>query len=218
MDITKIFDRYSISARLIPSAIIVIMWWLTYTPDFFSLFQENQILGLIWKALMAVIIWYTFSEVIRQTWRIIERLVYWWREKFPTALFLLWKKSLFDKKIEKQIKDKIKSEFDLNRRSEDFKRVSDIISLIRKKVWNGKLLLNYNIRYGFFRNLFWWLFLLELSIIVYSVFYINIFFQLNNIIVIVTNIVSYFMMKISANEYARNLLLEYFQIKENKWN
>ncbi len=216
MDITKVFDRYSISARLIPSAIIVIIWWFAYSPDFSFLFQENQILSLIWKALIAVIIWYTFSEVIRQTWRIIERLVYWWREKFPTALFLLWKKSLFDKKIEKQIKDKIKSEFDLNRRSEDFKRVSDIISLIRKKVGDGKLLLNYNIRYGFFRNLFWWLFLLEISIILYSVFYINNFYQLINIIVIVANIVSYFMMKISANEYARNLLLEYFQIKENK--
>ena len=209
MKISNLLDWYSIKARLIPAIIVLVASYLIFRPEINLDFLPDNINKYLWLSAILVVIWYILSETIRHMWKLLETIVYCNGKKMPTSLFLLWKKDLFEKDLAKKIKDKIKEDFDINRRSNNNSRVKDIVGLVRRKVWNWQLLLTYNTRYWFFRNLLWWLIFLELVVIAYSIFIKNIILNNINIWVIVIIVIWIIWMRMSAHEYAKNLFTEY---------
>ena len=80
----------------------------------------------------------------------------------PTTDFLLFLNSEYSKEYKHSIYTRIQQDFNLQLPTEkeqkenelnSRKRIAEAMSLVRKKVGSGKLLLQHNIEYGFWRNL-----------------------------------------------------------------
>ncbi len=81
--------------------------------------------------------------------------------KMPTTNFLMFSDDQYSKEYKLKIHERIKKDFDLSLSSEEEekreeeksrKKIVEAVSLIRKRVGEGALLLQHNIEYGFLRN------------------------------------------------------------------
>lgn len=161
------FDKYNRTAKLYPSVIILIPFLLFTVycdidnlKDVFDNLLGIRILGNI---TISIVLLYLLVQVNRFLGKFIfERYMFQNELEMPTTNFMLYSNLEFSHDYKTKLREQIKSDFQItipNEHSESDniidsrKRIVEAVGLIRQKVKNGRLLLQHNIEYGFFRNL-----------------------------------------------------------------
>lgn len=157
------FNQYNLQARIAPAIICAIPILLF---QYFFLSQEISIfiaflgnLKFAGNLTISIVILYFLSQINRYFSK-----TFFEKEKIyiPTTEFLLFSNSEYSNEYKIKIYEKLEKDFGLKLPTEkeqkkneinSRKRISEIISLVRRKIGNGKLLLQHNIEYGFWRNL-----------------------------------------------------------------
>lgn len=155
--------KYQLIARFFPSIIAAIpallFQYFFLNPEIENFVQYMGSLKFVGDITISIVILYFFS----QTNRLIAKSFFEKSETFlPTTDFLFFSNSEYSPDYKALIYNKIQDEFSLQLPSKEEqiadeinsrKRISEAISLVRKKVGSGTLLLQHNIEYGFWRNL-----------------------------------------------------------------
>ncbi|KAA6335238.1 hypothetical protein EZS27_016499 [termite gut metagenome] len=146
----------------------------------------------------------------------------------PTTKFLLYNDPKFSKEYKMRLREQIRLDFqivlpDENEEKADLsktrKKIVEAVGLIKSKVGNGRLLLQFNIEYGFWRNLIGG----SIFGILMSLFNIIYFFHKNNIVIGGISVFLAFSFAILlilhrpiinsfGSQYAERLFQEYLQL------
>lgn len=157
------FSKYSIQARIFPAIICAIpvlffqYFFLSKSiSDFLTFLGGLKFIGDI---TISIVVIYLFSQVNR----FISKTFFEKEETYmPTTDFLLFSNQEYSDDFKRNIYRKLENDFGMNMPNEreqsddesgSRKRIAEAMSLARKKVGSGKLLLQHNIEYGFWRNL-----------------------------------------------------------------
>ena len=162
------FNRYFLMARLMPAIICSVPFFLLY---FFFL---NASLGVFFQTLLSVP-WLggistgiAFIFLLTLVGRSISKDIFerrWFNSdetQMPTTNFLLHKDTEYSIDFKRKLHEKIRTDLEIEvftgameGRDETGarKRIAEAVALIRQRVKNGRLVLQHNIEYGFFRNL-----------------------------------------------------------------
>ncbi len=157
------FNKYTREARIFPtiiSAIPILLFQYSFSnkevSDFLVFLEKIEIIGNI---TISIVVLYFVSQLNR----FISKTFFEKKEIYmPTTNFLLFQNPEYSKEYKRSIYEKLEKDFDTKLPSKllqeedelnSRKRISEVTSLARKKVGNGKLLLQHNIEYGFWRNL-----------------------------------------------------------------
>ncbi|MCK4357899.1 MAG: hypothetical protein KAW92_04025 [Candidatus Cloacimonetes bacterium] len=226
------FDKYSRTARIYPSIIILIPF-LVFTiycdiENLKVIFDDLLKVKIIGNITISIVLLYLLSQINRFLGKFLfERYIFHNELEMPTTNLLLFSNSEFSKEYKIQIREKINSDFQLNMPSKQDesenlentkKRIVEAVGLIRQKVKNGRLLLQHNIEYGFARNLIGGA-ILGVVMSIFDVFY---FFKLNNVIIgwfsVVLTIFFLTLLVLHkpiinhlGNQYTKRLFQEYLQ-------
>lgn len=156
------FDKYSREARLFPAILdclpvyILVISFIDLFPDINTYFK--LFLGLAISSVFA----YLASDLVRNVGKALEEKVFGNEMSFPTTELLLHSNDRFSNDKKRKIYEKIKKDFNITLSTvhqegtdikEARKKIKEAIGLIRQRLGDGRLLLKYNIRYGFWRNL-----------------------------------------------------------------
>lgn len=156
------FDKYSKEARIYPiilSLLPLYLFLLSATNYFPSI---SIYLKLISGFFFCSLLIYLGSDVVRNLGKSLEAKIFKNELYFPTTLFLLHSNSRYSTAKKTKLYQKIYKEFGISlyslkkektKTNDAKKRIKEVVGLIRQKLGNGRLLLQYNIRYGFWRNL-----------------------------------------------------------------
>lgn len=158
----KNFDEYSLRARVFPCLIALLpLFLLGYLS--LSAFTDFGILKSVFSSsLFTVIALFLAADTVRNFGKRLEQKVFSNEFEFPTTYLLLHSNETFTKEKRRQIHTKMGSDFGctISTSKEEQEnlglakqRLKEAVGLVRQKVENGRLLLQYNIRYGFWRNL-----------------------------------------------------------------
>ena len=156
------FDKYSREARLFPAALDCLPLYILVI-SFTDLFPEvNTYLKLFFGLALSSIFAYLASDLVRNVGKALEEKVFGNEMSFPTTELLLHSNDRFSNEKKKKVYEKIKKDFNItlsttHQESTDIKearkKIKEAIGVIRQRLGDGRLLLKYNIRYGFWRNL-----------------------------------------------------------------
>lgn len=160
----QIFSKYSLEARIYPTIIGMIPFYLLqyiYFSNFiFSELFSAKIITNISSSLVAL---YFVSEFfVRFPSKLFEDKLFNKKIGFPTTEFLLFSNHEYTKSFKEKIRTKIKKDFsiilfeekeELENEEEARMRIKEAIGLIIGLVRGGYMVLKHNISYGFFRNL-----------------------------------------------------------------
>ncbi len=146
------FNKYTREARFFPtiiSAIPILLFQYTFfnkeISDFLVFLGNIEIVGNI---TISIVVLYFVSQLNR----FISKTFFEKEEIYmPTTDFLLFQNSEYSKEYKKNIYEKLEKDFDIKLPSKLSQEEDELNS--RKKIGNGKLLLQHNIEYGFWRNL-----------------------------------------------------------------
>ena len=157
------FNQYNLKARIFPTIICAIpillfqYFFLSEEISIFLAFLGN--LKFTGDFTISIVILYFVSQINR----LFSKTFFEKKEIYmPTTDFLLISNSEYSNEYKVKIYEKLEKDFGLKlpiekeqKENEIYsrKRISEIMSLARKKVGSGKLLLQHNIEYGFWRNL-----------------------------------------------------------------
>jgi len=157
------FNQYNLQARFFPTIICAIpillfqYFFLSEEISIFIAFLGN--LKFVGDFTISTVILYFVSQINR----FFSKTFFEKEEIYmPTTDFLLISNSEYSNEYKVKIYEKLEKDFGLKlpiekeqKENEIYsrKRISEIMSLARKKVGSGKLLLQHNIEYGFWRNL-----------------------------------------------------------------
>ncbi len=157
------FNQYNLKARIFPTIICAIpillfqYFFLSEKISIFLTFLGN--LKFAGDFTISIVILYFVSQINR----LFSKTFFEKKEIYmPTTDFLLISNSEYSNEYKVKIYEKLEKDFGLKlpiekeqKKNEIYsrKRISEIMSLARKKVGSGKLLLQHNIEYGFWRNL-----------------------------------------------------------------
>lgn len=158
----KNFDEYSLRARVFPCLLALLpLFLLGYL--FLSTFVNLGFLKSIFSSsLFTVVALFLAADTVRNLGKRLEQKVFNSELEFPTTYLLLHSSEAFTPEKRRQIYTKMGNDFGctLSTPMEEQEnlglakqRLKEAIGLVRQKVENGRLLLDYNIRYGFWRNL-----------------------------------------------------------------
>jgi len=221
------FDKYFWIARFFPAIISLIPLFLFQYLYFDNLiFKQLKILegySVFFHSVFVLVAIYIVSIVVRGFGKdLIEYHYFIKNNKLPTTQILIGKKKEISVQELKNIKDKIKQDFniDLNKKCskrEKILRINDSVNRIRAKVgYNNKILNQYNMEYGFFRNQIGGLvifFLTDGLLMMFShiygdliVFKLSVMMLLFSIIYI---IFSWYILDNYGSKYAKQLFNEY---------
>lgn len=161
------FDQYFLYARILPAIITAIPLILFH--HFYINSELSGFLNKVWTFRIAAEITMPLVFIITLAFinRIISKMIieekrYASETKMPTTEILLFKCTPFGQDYLTQIHKKITKDFKINLLSKNDerhdetdarKRIVQGVSRIREKVKGGRLLLQHNMEYGFFRNL-----------------------------------------------------------------
>lgn len=226
------FDEYNRTARIYPS-IITLLPFLIFTIycDIDNLKQviDNLIsLRIVGNITIFVVLLYLLVQINRILGKFVfEKKLFRNELKMPTTNFLLLSNNEFSKEYKSQIRAKIKRDFKIElpndiEETNDIenarKRIVESVGLIRQKVKNGRLLLQHNMEYGFFRNLIGGS-IVGLLMSAFDIYYF--FSHRNNIIGVISIILTicFFTLLLIhkpiinhlGNLYAKRLFQEYLQ-------
>ncbi len=157
------FNKYTREARIFPtiiSAIPILLFQYYFfnkeISDFLVFLGKIEMVGNI---TISIIILYFVAQINR----FISKIFFEKEEIYmPSTDFLLFQNSEYSDEYKEKIYEKLEKDFNLKLPSKSSqeknelnarKRISEVMSLARKKIGNGKLLLQHNIEYGFWRNL-----------------------------------------------------------------
>lgn len=164
----KMFNGYNFKARIIPACICIIPLLV-----FYYFFLSKELAGLIsfasdyFKLVGDITVPFLSIFLLAQFSRSVSKFVYEKRyfrnqTKMPTTNLLLYSDKKYSDDYKNQIHQKIFNDFNIQLLSIDeeekdkelaCKKIIEAVGLIRDKVKNGRLLLQHNIEYGFYRNL-----------------------------------------------------------------
>ena len=156
------FDEYNLKARVYPTllaSIPVFLFLLFFVHD---LTKINLVLNLISSSVLTILCLYFFSDVVRNLGKALEVKIFKNELYFPTTEFLLHANNSLSKEKRIQIHNKINKEYGCTLCSEKEEemnegaarvKIKEAVGLVRQKVGDGRLVLEFNIRYGFWRNL-----------------------------------------------------------------
>ena len=161
------FDQYYLYARIFPALLTAIPLIL-----FHHFYINNDLSGFLhtvwsvhWIAeitmpLVFILFLVFVSRSISKM--IIENKRYGGETKMPTTNFLLFENDFYSNEYKSKIQKRISDDFGIKLLSrneesgnmpEARKRIVEAVSHIRERVKGGRLLLQHNMEYGFFRNL-----------------------------------------------------------------
>lgn len=147
----KIFNRYAWNARIFPTIILLVPIWI-FVWKFWGIDIE-KLGSILTQSVFGLAILLLSSEFLtRNLGKKLENKVFENGKLFPTTCWLQKENSELSEQKKKRIYDKIKEDFKIDLKNSTAKDIKDAVSQIRLKVGNGKLLLQYNERYGAWRN------------------------------------------------------------------
>lgn len=164
----EIFNSYNRPARIYPAipciipVLIIYFYFLNNAIGDFVLFTKGflKIAGVITVPSLAVFFFAHFGRSVGKF--LYERICFKNQLFMPTTNYLLHSNDKYSDDYKNSIYNKIKANFNLELLSKEEekdnetlarKKIVEAVGLIREKVKNGRLLLQYNIEYGFYRNL-----------------------------------------------------------------
>ena len=169
-EMEKLFpDKYSLYARWYPSALLSLPFAAFIYPigkanlDFMQSNLLCDIVGIVSSFVFcssAMIVFY--SDYVRNLGRKLQLKHFQRSQRLPTTEFLLWSNSEFSDERKSLLHQAIKEDFNiklLDKREEGNDEpkarqiIGEAVDLIRPKIKDGVHLLQYNIRFGFIRNL-----------------------------------------------------------------
>jgi len=220
----------AIIAFILPCALLLWAFWITFPNMFSSLPHIYRIISTIGCAgvLMAA-----FSFFGREICRITsKRLFQFWmfnedETDMPTTDLLIYEKSIFSVQQIDNLRERICEDFTIHIPAKEQqidsyelrRTITDAVRLIREKTRTNPILLDYNIRYGFCRNLLGGL---TFGIILTGLILLGTFVDLITISVkpvvfilflqLILFVGAFFQLKSVAREYARQLYNVYLTI------
>lgn len=220
-------DEYSLKARWIPGFILltplaVYLYGLPYRETAWLLIQ-----GVVCRTIILAFLMFPLEVLIRRISKCwIEGVIFKHGLAFPTTEFLLHSNEVLSTELKKRIRDKVKSDFDLTLPSVSAeqkdeanarKRIAEAVRLIQKDVDKGRRIIDYNIVYGFWRNLLGAAILgvvMATALAFLACFVLNISWMVWTEIVLATLFIVLLLfrrplLRGPAEEYARSLLTEY---------
>lgn len=163
----SLFDGYALKARYTPAIIVslplILLTSIAPPEGYEQLFRYADQFAFVAEFGVNVVFIILLIYVIREIGKsVIAKRLFDSGLKSPTTEMLLWETDYLSKGMKERLRRKIKSDFDIElldeaREEEDQHearlRIREAVGLIRLKVGKGKHTLQYNIRYGFWRNL-----------------------------------------------------------------
>lgn len=226
------FHKYNRKARIYPS-VIILMPFLLFTiycdiDNLGEVFDNLLQVKVIGNITISVVLIYLLTQTTRFLGKFLfEKYMFNDELEMPTTNYLLFSNSQFTKEYKRRLHQHIQNDFQIQLPDEQEeaqdeenarRQIVEAVGLIRQKVKNGRLLLQFNIEYGFARNL------IGGSIIgaIMSVFDIVYFFIIGNqligsISIFLAVIFSFLLLihkiiiKHLGNQYAKRLFQEYLQ-------
>lgn len=226
------FDKYFWIARVFPSIIALIPFFIVQYLYFDNLIfiqlKNIENYSPILHAIILFLAIYVASVLVRGLGKdLIENLYFIRNNKFPTTQILLGTKRVVSQEQLTLLKSKIKRDFKINltgkcRHDELLLRINDAVDKIRVRVgYESKILNQYNLEYGFFRNLTGGLiifFLTDLLLIRFSKIYANpAIFRISLVMLLIGALFAIFSRVIldsCGTKYAKQLFSEYLAAKK----
>lgn len=189
------FNKYNMEARVFPALITSIPLFLIkhyIINQYFSFSLTQVIFG---DVSILIVLVFLFSQINR----VISKSLFEVKTAFPTDTALLPSSTTLSQQYRKNLSEKIKEDFNLTlpelreeteNEQESKVRIREVVKSIINKVKDGRLLLQHNIEYGFFRNL------LGGSVVASMVSFANIlifYFLFSNQTVAITSIILFLM-------------------------
>lgn len=154
------FDKYNREARVYPTIISSLPGLILYF--YIAKITTNIVISAFSSIFVLSILVYFATDIVRNIGKYTEKTFYKKESLFPTTEFLLHKNHNFSKEKKESIYEKIKRDYNIklsseakerNNEPEARKKITEAVGLIRQKMRNNPILLQRNIRYGFWRNL-----------------------------------------------------------------
>ncbi|MGB0757353.1 MAG: hypothetical protein ACPGO5_02760 [Patescibacteria group bacterium] len=163
----NIFNEYTLKARIVPACITLIpilvlynFFLQLYINDFVNFVNNFFILAS--NVSLAIIMIFVFAQFGRSVGKFLfEKIHFKDQLQFPTTDFLLYQNDKLSKEYKEKIRQQIENDFQiklLDQKEENAdidsarKKIVEAVGLVRNKVKDGRLLLQHNIEYGFYRN------------------------------------------------------------------
>jgi len=162
------FDKYSLTGRLIPAFIsmiipIVVFNFFYASDEFTALIGEIMGVKIAANITVPIVCLFILSQFGRMIGKNVFEKNYFKDEKFmPTTQFLLFSDSNFSEQYKSKIRNKMEVDFDIKllskkEEAEDIEesrtRIVETMALVRKSLHKNEFLLQHNIEYGAMRNL-----------------------------------------------------------------
>ncbi len=158
------FSKYSREARVYPTIIGLIPFFILqyyYLSDFLP--DAIFTFKVIGNVTVSIVVLYLVSEFfVRFPSKLFEDKIFEKKRKFPTTELLLFSNSEYTEGFKIQAHIKIKKDFNLTLSDQveegrdgnvARQKIKEAVGLIIKRIDSGHLVLQHNISYGFFRNL-----------------------------------------------------------------
>lgn len=224
------FSPYNRNARVYPTLIALTPVYLLTHTAINSTTNLNIYFNFLSNTLAIIVLLYISSDIIRNLGKIVENKIFKEGSSFPTTVMLLHKSSIFSDEKKKKIHNKILSNYSITLSSEEEernneniarKRINEAVGQIRQQVGDGRLLLQFNTRYGFWRNLIGASFVTIpfccINVIVYKMIIPDTIKLILSLTVLVVFLFLYMLRKqilsFIGRQYAEQLYLEFLNIK-----
>jgi hypothetical protein len=226
-DIIK-FDKYFWIARFFPALIVSLPFFVFQYVYLDNLFLNQLKLlenySIILHSFIVILIIYLASILVGGFGKeLIEKIYFIRNNKFPTIQFLLGNKEMSNQQLN-NLKNKIKKDFkiDLQQRcnqKEKLLRIKDSVNQIIAKVgYDNKILNQYNLEYGFFRNITGGLiifFITDLLLLGFSFLYKNSLISILSLSLLAIGLIylafSWYILDCYGTKYAGKLFNEYLK-------
>lgn len=228
----KIFSQYSIIARIFPTIIGLIPFFI-FQFFFFNnvLSIDSVIVSVVGNIGLSTILLYTFNQYfVRIPSKMFEDWLFGNQLYFPTTTFLSYSNDEYSDDFKDKIRQSINSDFAIqlpNKKEERKdeiaarKRIKEAVRVIIGKVKDGYLVLQHNIEYGFVRNL-WGASLVGVFGSILLVYFSSPASSLNKVGIIllvgysIYVLFGYIVIKYFGKAYARKLIEEYLITSHEK--
>lgn len=156
------FNEYNLKARVYPTLIALVPALLFLYFFIHDLAKLGVIISLISSSVLTILCLYFLSDIVRNLGKLVEIKIFKNELYFPTTEFLLHANAKLSKSKRAQIYDKVKKDYgcilcsaEEEKKDESAARqkIKEAVGMVRQKVGDGRLVLGFNIRYGFWRNL-----------------------------------------------------------------
>ena len=162
--------EYRFKARFIPAVITAlpffILFWMLFVREdpilmvkLRSFLDQNTPSYGKW-ALLLVVTW-VWAQIVRLSSKLIEEVVFNHELNFPTTNLLLWSNDDLPRSVKTSVHKSLRLEFDVKLLDEAEemrcevearKLIAIAVKKMRDKMRDGRIILQYNILYGFVRN------------------------------------------------------------------